>query len=202
MRFPHREAEILRLAQDIVAGLKTHTEVFPNPPVSPEELEKALAKCNTTREAAIVAQAQSSQGITAKDEAMDEMVDLMKTDIRYAENTERGDDDTLQLIGWGGRRGRSPNDVPGQVRTLEVVREGKDWIYLDWKEPTDGGPVPAYQIQRRRRDGDGAWINVGMAVESEATLNDQESGVEFEFQVVARNKSGEGPPSNIVRAVL
>ena len=41
-----------------------------------------------------------------------------------------------------------------------------------------------------------------MAVESEIMLNGQESGVEVEYRVIARNKAGEGPPSNIVRAVL
>lgn len=202
MKFPHREAEVLRLARDLAAGLKAYGEVFPNPPVGPEELEAALAKVNATREAVISAQAQRSQGIAAKDEAVEEMVDLMKADIRYAENTVRGDDGKLQLIGWGGRRGPSRTDAPGQVRALEVVREGKDWIYLDWKEPTDGGAVSAYQIQRRQRNGDGGWINVAMSVESEVTLNDQEAGLEFEYQVVARNKAGEGLPSNIVRAVL
>jgi hypothetical protein len=91
--------------------------------------------------------------------------------------------------------------VPGQVRTLELVREGPDWVFLDWKEPADGGQVSAYRIQRRKRDG-GTWMDVGMAVESEVMLNGQEPGVEFEYHVIAVNKAGEGRPSNIVRAVL
>ena len=56
-------------------------------------------------------------------------------------------------------------------------------------------------MQRRTRD-NGAWMDVGMAVESEPTLNGQESGVEFEYRVIAVNKAGEGPASNIARAVL
>ncbi len=40
-----------------------------------------------------------------------------------------------------------------------------------------------------------------MSVESEVTLNGQDAGVEFEYQVIAVNKAGEGPASNIVRAV-
>ena len=43
MQYPSREAEILRLANDIAAGLAAHTEVFPAAPFSPEELEQALA---------------------------------------------------------------------------------------------------------------------------------------------------------------
>ncbi len=41
-----------------------------------------------------------------------------------------------------------------------------------------------------------------MAVESEITLNGQEPGVEFEYRVIAVNKTGDGPASNIARAVL
>lgn len=202
MRFPKREPEIVRLAQDLITGLRTHPEAFPNSPVSADELETALVKYNGSRDAAIVLHAQSAQATVVKDEDLVTMVDDMKTAIRHAENLSAGEDGKLQLIGWGARRSRSPNDLPGQVGNLRVLREGKDWILLDWDEPGNGGSISAYQVQRRRRDGDGAWINVGMAVESEMLLPGQESGVAFEFQVTARNKSGEGAPSNIVRAVL
>ena len=202
MKFPKREPEIARLAQDLITGLRTHTEAFPSSPVSAEQLEEALAKYNSSRDTAIVLHAQATQGTTAKDEDLVAVVDLMKTAIRHAENLAAGDDGKLQLVGWGGRRSRSSNEAPGQVGNLRVLREGKDWILLDWDEPVAGGSVSAYQVQRRRRDGDGAWSNAGMAVESEIMLTGQESGVEFEYQVAARNKAGEGPPSNIVRAVL
>lgn len=202
MKFPKREPEIARLAQDLITGLKTHTEAFPNSPVSADEVEAALAKYNKSRDSAMVLHAQATQGTAAKDEDMVAMVDLMKTAIRHAENLAAGDDGKLQLIGWGGRRNRTPNDIPGQPGRLQVVREGKDWILLDWEEPVNGGVISAYQIHRRRRDGDGAWTNVGMAVESEILLTGQESSVEFEYHVTARNKAGDGPPSNIVRAVL
>jgi hypothetical protein len=170
MRFPKREPEIARLAQDLITGLRTHPDAFPNPPVSADELEAALAKYNRSRDAAIVLHAQATQGTAAKDEDLLAVVDLMKTAIRHAENLASGDDGKLQLVGWGARRSWSPNDVLGQVGHLRVVREGKDWILLDWEEPVNGGTIAAYQIQRRRRDGDGAWVNVGMALESDVVL--------------------------------
>lgn len=200
-RFPYREAEITTLAQDLIAGLTARTQDFPAPPVAPAELQTALAEYVAARETAIVGSAAAAQGTAAKDDAMQSLVDLMKADLRYAENVTRFDDGKLQLLGWGGRRSRTANDVPGQARMLEVLREGDGWLFLDWKEPVDGGKVAAYKVQRRRRE-DGPWVDAGMAIDSEITLNHQEKGVEFEYHVIAVNKAGEGPPSNIVRAVL
>ena len=43
---------------------------------------------------------------------------------------------------------------------------------------------------------------VHMAIESEATLNNQERGKDWEYRVIATNKAGESIPSNTVSAVL
>ena len=48
----------------------------------------------------------------------------------------------------------------------------------------------------------GDWMLVHMAVESEATLNNQERGKDWEYRVIATNKAGESTPSNTVAAVL
>jgi len=58
-----------------------------------------------------------------------------------------------------------------------------------------------YKIQRRERPS-GPWADVGLAIESEITLSDQERGKEWEYRVIAVNKAGEGQPSNTVMAVL
>jgi hypothetical protein len=199
--FPHREADIARLAHDLANGLATHPEDFPAPPFGAEEIHTSLAEYNAAREAAIQTSATAQQGTAAKNQTLTALVDKMKMNLRYAENIARSGDGKLQLLGWAAPRRGTPSDVPGQARTLEVIREGADWVFLDWKEPADGGQVGAYRIQRRKRAG-GGWIDVGMAMESEVMLNGQEAGVEFEYRVIAVNKAGEGLPSNIVRAVL
>ncbi len=203
MEYPTREADILRLAIDIAAGLAAHTDVFPAPPFSPEDFQTALDEHDGNREAAILARAVAMQGTDTKERSLANVEDMSKSIIRYAENHTRGDDGKLQLLGWGARRSPTVTlmEPPGQVRTLENRREGKDWVFLDWKEPVDGGEVAAYRVQRRQRDS-GDWWDVGMAVEIQVTINGQAAGVEYEYRVIAANKAGEGPASNIVRAVL
>lgn len=41
-----------------------------------------------------------------------------------------------------------------------------------------------------------------MVIATEATLNNQERGKEWEYRVIAANKAGEGEPSIAVMAVL
>jgi len=203
MRFPYREPDILRLANDIAAGLAANPEVFPAPPYSPEDFENALDAHDGNREAQIMSRAAAMQATAAKDESLTAIADMSKSVLRYAENHTRGADGKLQLLGWGGRRARtqSVTELPGQARTLELIREGPNWVYLDWKEPMEGGQVTAYKVQRRNREG-GDWTDVGMSVDSEITINGQDTGVEFEYRVIAVNSAGEGPASNIARAVL
>ena len=72
---------------------------------------------------------------------------------------------------------------------------------LDWKAPTNGGAVTVYKLQRRQRP-EGAWQDIGLALETNTTLTGQERGKEWEYRVFAVNKAGEGAPSNSVMAVL
>jgi hypothetical protein len=84
---------------------------------------------------------------------------------------------------------------------MKIDRKQKQagFAFLNWKKPVDGGAVAAYKIQRRLRP-DGPWLDIGMAIESEITLTNQERGKEWEYRVLAVNKAGEGEPSNIVMA--
>jgi len=60
---------------------------------------------------------------------------------------------------------------PGRTRQLEASKQGDGWVFLDWKQPVDGGRVIAYNIQRRNRT-DGAWQDVATAIQTESTLVD------------------------------
>lgn len=200
-RFPSKEAEVFALAQEMMTGLATNAAVYPSPPVTVTELATAFSAYLSAKNAAVAAQAAAEQATAAKDDALQTLTDGMRADLRYAENTVNFDDDQLKLIGWGGRSARTSLEAPGQARTLEAPRQGDGWVFLDWKEPVDGGKVAAYKIERRERPS-GPWTDAGMAIESEITLSNQERGKEWEYRVIAVNKAGEGLPSNTVMAVL
>lgn len=200
-RFPSKEAEVLALAQDMTAGLTANAATYPAPPVAPAGLQARIDAYTAFRDAAVAALAAAEQATASKNEALQLLTDDMKSDLRYSENTVDFDDDQLKLIGWGGRAAKTSLQAPGQVRSLEAPRQGEGWIFLDWKAPLEGGAVAAYKIQRRERP-DGPYGDVGMAIETEATLNAQERGKEWEYRILAVNKTGEGEPSNTIMAVL
>lgn len=138
-RFPKSEAELLVLGQSMATGLAANVAVYPAPPAS-------VADLGAAKNAATAAQAAAEQATATKDEALQTLTDAMKADIRYAENTVNYDDDKLKLIGWAGRAAKTLLEVPGQAHTFEAPREGEGWVFLDWKEPVDGGAVAAYKI--------------------------------------------------------
>lgn len=200
-KFPLSEARIVNLAKLVAAGLVSQREDFPSPPVSPERLLEALGAYHAAREKAIAANAAAVMKTAAKVEALKMVKDLVKANLRYAENHTRRDPVKLGALGWGAPRPRAPIEPPGEVRLLKMLQELERGVVLGWRKPVDGGPVAVYKVQRRRR-ATGEWVDVATSVGREIALKDQETGVELEFRVSAINKAGEGRPSNTVRAVL
>nr|VFK56715.1 MAG: Fibronectin type III domain-containing protein [Candidatus Kentron sp. TUN]VFK65670.1 MAG: Fibronectin type III domain-containing protein [Candidatus Kentron sp. TUN] len=199
--FPKAETKIQSLGHEMVTGLSTHTDLFPAPPVTAEALEVALTAYTKAAETATDLRAEAEHATATKDEALQTLTDDMKMVLRYAENVTHFDDASLKHLGWGGRHARTSLEAPGQTRSLEAPRQGAGWIYLDWKEPDDGGKVAAYKVQRREEDSE-TWMDAGIAMGLESTVSGQPSGKRLEFRVVAMNKAGEGEPSNSVLAVL
>jgi len=200
-RFPKREAQIATLAEPLSRGLLDNNAVFPAPPVHPILIRIKKLIYQSRHDNFLAAQAAAEQATTNKTEALEELIDAMKADIRYAENTVNFDDDKLKLIGWAGKKAPTPLALPGQARLLEAPRQGKGWLFLDWKAPADGGKPKAYKIQRRNRNS-GDWADIATAILTESTLVDQPERTELEYCVMAVNKAGEGQPSNTVEVVL
>jgi hypothetical protein len=199
-RFPKKEAEIAALAERLWRGLYNNP-TFPQPPVAPMTLRLKKMAYQSQHDIFMAARAAAEQSITDKDTALEELIDALKSDIRYAENTVNFDDDKLKLIGWSGKDTPTALAPPGEVRQLEAPKQGAGWLFLDWKTPAEGGKVSAYKIQRRNRP-EGAWQDVATAIETEATLVDQPKKTELEYRIIAINKAGVGSPSNTVVVVL
>jgi hypothetical protein len=200
-RFPKREPEIMALAEQLVNGFRINLALFPALPVQWWLLDSKNRTFRARRDSSIAANAAAEQSIADKDDALENLTDALKSNLRYAENTVNFDDDKLKLLGWSGKDAPSALAPPGEVRQLEAPKQGDGWLFLDWKAPADGGKVSAYKIQRRNLPV-GAWQEVGTAIETETTLVDQPNGKELEYRVIAINKSGDGSPSNTVMVVL
>ena len=200
-RFPRTEPEIIALAEIMEVGLTDNPTIYPSPPAIPPHLGVLRTAYINAKNTLIAAQAVAEQATSDKDDALDNLVGAMKSDLRYAENTVDFDDDKLKLIGWAGRKTPTSLQIPGQTRMLEATRQGAGWIFLDWKKPSDGGTVSAYKIMRRERP-EGDWADIATAMETEITLKDQPRGVEFEYRIIAINKAGTSYPSNTEMAVL
>lgn len=199
--FPRTESEIVVLAEEMIAGLTANTAIYPAPPMDPAGLASVRDAYIGARNDAVAARAEAEQATELKDTICGQLIESMKNDLRYAENTVDFDDAKLKLIGWSGRKARTQLEPPGQSRSLEAPRQGEGWVYLDWKAPTDGGKPSAYRVTRRERPA-GPWTDVATAIETEITLVDQPRSTEFEYRIIAINKAGEGEASNTVIVVL
>lgn len=204
-RFSQKEAEIMALAERMIAGLIANPALYPNPPypawAAMNSIRFKVRQYNNRRQELIAAGAAAELAIASKDDALENLIEAMKTDLLYAENTAQGNDDKLKLIGWAGRKTRTQLAVPGQTRLLEAPKQGTGWLFLDWKAPSDGGKVAAYTIERRERPA-GPWKSIATAILTETTLVDQPGKKELEYRVFAINKSGSGTPGNTVMVVL
>lgn len=199
--FPRTEPEIMTLAMTMGTGLTDNVDIYPTPPVTTVQLANLSQAYSAARNAAVAAQAAAEQAVTDKNAALVALIEGMKTDLRYAENTVEYDNDKLLLIGWSGRRPKTPLSPPGQTLLLTVVQQDEGSVSFHWKAPTTGGKPSAYRVLRRERPA-GPWLDVATAVVCGADLTNQDRGKEFEFRVVAVNKAGEGEPSNTVLVVL
>lgn len=102
---------------------------------------------------------------------------------------------TEEEVEEGERISRPAKIPPGAIGQVTVPDKGRGWVVLEWDKPTEGGEVAAYRIRRRRADGRDTWHMVAMTLEESAALFHIDGPGTWEYQVIAVNRSGEGPPS-------
>ena len=203
--FPTREADIMALAQNIIAGMTDNPD-FPDPPLTPAELRARLDAFSGTSDAQAAAQSAVQQATETKHVDFEELIAGMKAMLHYAEDAVRGNDAKLTALGWGARSPRTPHvpQLPGQPRNVRAQQQGEGSITLEWDESEDGDEAACYKADRRSQDSGmwSAWQIVGTAVGTSIVLAEQPRGSALEFRIVAINRAGESLPSNTVTAVL
>ena len=200
MQFPRTEAEIAKLGEIVVQGLEQATEDFPAPPVPPADLRIKLEAVHAATAAAVAAESAFREHHAVKDEALEDLADSLKANLKYAEFAVREHPEKLNQLGWGGRRDGQPLEAPGEVRDITVGAEGDTWVILRWKRPVDGGTPGVYKIQRKLHNGQ--WEDFSISTNTEALCSDQPRGEELHYRVFAVNKAGTGQPSGTVTVVL
>jgi len=205
-QFPLLEVEISELATIMMAGYEAHVARFPS--ANMEALTAAYAGYSNAHNAHIEAHAAARVATEAKNAALDVLKKTMQGELKKSEADTANDPEELEYIGWGPRVSPTHAQPPGQPRNLDLTIQNSGTILLDWKSAVRGssGAARSYIIERREEPAGGGefgpWTQIGVAIESEATLTNQPRGVELEYRVIAINKSGDGPPSNTVTAVL
>lgn len=203
--FPVREADIMALAQSIIAGM-TENPDYPSPPLSPTELRARLDAFSGSSDAQASAQSAAQQATETKHTDLEELIAGMKAMLHYAEDAVRGNDAKLAALGWSGRAPRTPHvpQLPGQPRNVRAQQQGEGSMTLAWDEAEDGDPAACYKAERRSLNNGvwSAWQIVGTAVSTSIALSGQPRGNTLEYRIIAINNAGESLPSNTVTVVL
>ena len=200
-KFPNAEMDVMKLADDIMKGLSNNPMVFPNPPTTAAQLAGELAALIQAHDDAVAKSAAAEEATTLKNDLLAALALKMRDDLRYCEITVNYDDDKLKLVGWGGRADPTPLKKPHQCTDFHATEEGAGWIAFAWETPQKGGKVGSYRILSRDH-GANAWNLAEASFETSARLKNQPQGKSLDYCVVASNKAGQSPESNIVTAVL
>jgi Fibronectin type III domain len=199
-RFPLKEAEILRLAREMVAGFNKHRQEFPRPIVPIEQMEQELADAQASLNSWTRARAAAKLATAEKERRFKSLAETMSVNLRYAETLARRNPKLLQALGWGPRHTRRAMRPPGEVRSLRILEQTETVVDLAWKKPVDGGRVVVYRVERQT--GGGEWVVAASIPTTGVRLEGEERGVDLAYRVIAMNKAGEGSPSATVQAVL
>jgi hypothetical protein len=199
-RLPIRQFEIIALACRMIAGFSANPGVFPSPPVPPAQLQALFDPFPSDADAATAADAVAAAARIKKNGARQRPRDAMTKGLRRAEVTAPSPGDR-SLSGWGPHKPAGTLEPPGPSRALAAIRRGADRVFLDGKEPVDGGKAAAFHVAPREL-ADGPRQPAGASVISEAMPGNQPAGKHAEYRAIAENKAGTGPAGNTVEVAF
>jgi hypothetical protein len=96
-------ADVVALARQVIHGLATHPERFPQAPVPPAKLETVIDALSEARSASNTATVTARKCTAARSAAFDELTDLMKAALRCVKYTARAAT-TVPCSSWAGAR--------------------------------------------------------------------------------------------------
>ena len=202
-KFPKREADIDALARQMIAGYKAHAADFPS--ILWLFLDIKCFVYAFARKGQIEAHSQLLLATDNKNAGLDTLRELMKNCLKKSAVDTSGNPQKLALIGWGPKAAAQMIEAPSPPVSLRAAGQGKGTIRLLWKNPSSGGAVRNYIIQRREQLAEGdfsSWSIVGSAFNNEIRLNEQPQCVQLEYRIKAVNTGGESVPSNTAAVVL
>lgn len=99
-RLPTKEPDIIAFAENLWRGLLANRPMYyPKPPIHPIVLRTKSLVYKNRLETSLAKKAHAEIATTAKDEALEDLIEALKSNIRYAENAVNFDDAKLKLIG-------------------------------------------------------------------------------------------------------
>jgi len=204
-KFPKREADIVALAEQMVAGYTAHAGDFPS--VTVADLQAELTNYKAVKQAQEDLKGQTQIATAAKDEDLNDLVEQMKNDLKKSEVDSADVPQNLYEIGWGPRSEPQPIEAPGTPINLHPIAEGQGTVWLVWDKPASdsGGAVRNYIIERRDQQENGQfgpWILTETTYNTEINLSGQPEAVRVEYRVKASNTAGESMPSNSISVFL
>lgn len=203
--FPKVEVSIKTLATTVLAGCREHTDIFSN--INTTALENAIIKYDSAsydkQEAAAIAKITTKR----KNQALDELIELLREDLKRAEVDTADNPKDLSYIGWSVELEKSKIQPPMSPSNLIAIFDGTGYLSMKWKKPKydTQRPVYNYIIQRRDQIGNGEfdeWFMVDMVYKNNTKILGQPSNLKMEYRIIATNPAGQSPASNNICIVL
>ena len=196
IELPTDEHELIRLARAMAAGFRAHPDLFPSPPISPDDLDRQTDALVNAIEDEIVSKAKAERARKAANRALDELARVARHNARFYEgrDEEESDGDDANTP--------PPEHPPGQVGFVEVLGHTAGLASLAWTEPREGDAVKVYVTMGRERNSGRDWKPVGLSVKPRVIVQVPPESIELEYYVYAINYAGRGPESNVARLVV
>ena len=200
-KLSNKETVIVAVAETMVSGLMTHTDV------DVADLQDALNNYKNHRQKLKDAERQAETATTTKVVILENLVELMRNHLKLPELDVANSPEKLTEIELESEQDSQSISAPGIPTELHTKNQGPGTIWLKWNKPADstGGPVRNYIIERRHlaEGGEfGTCVLVKTTYICEIYLSDQPADARIEYRVKAVNAAGESLPSNSVSVVL